>query len=102
VQRTASQQCKLAGDRALYVPYFLNYPEFYSTVKAEENLGILYTGARSFVELWTALQPDVVFGPLDERIQPYIEEARYKSIGPDIWLKTQTELTKGCVITANR
>jgi hypothetical protein len=102
VKRTVSPECYIAGDRALYVPYFLNYPRFRSTVRTEEYLGVMYLGGVTLVELWAALQPDVVFGSLDERIQPYIEQAHYKLIGKDIWLKTETELTKGCVITTSR
>jgi hypothetical protein len=102
VHRAASPECKIAGDRMLYVPYFLSYPRFHSTTLTEERLGSLYLGGRSYLELWVALQPDVVFGSLDERILPYVEQARYKEIEPEIWLNTQGELSQGCVIRTNR
>ena len=92
-----STECTLAGPTGLYARYFMAYPRFVGTRRAEVLIGATYAGhSDDLVAYWRTKQPDVVFGPLAPELGQYVSEQKYEPVVRDVWRRPQ--VSAGCRI----
>jgi 4-amino-4-deoxy-L-arabinose transferase-like glycosyltransferase len=98
VRRTASTDCVLAGPADLYAKYFMAYPRFVSTRRAEVLIGSTYYNLQdNHVAYWHEKRPDIVFGTPDPALRAYLTEANYLAVADGVWRKPD-RLSDGCEI----
>jgi hypothetical protein len=89
VRAVAEPRCKIAGDAALYVRYFADYPYFVSTRPTEVHYGMLYAGSATEADYWAIKRPDVVFGsgPLVDALAGYVSANGFSERAPGVWVR---------------
>lgn len=96
VKEIASTECIIAGNPAVYIPHFLEYPYFVGTRETEFGLGSRFYGLSDQpIEYWKQKQPDLIFGELVYGLSAYVRDMNYIRIRPDIWVKPDN-LSDGC------
>ena len=99
VTHAVSTGCVLAGPADLYAKYFMAFPRFLGTRKAELLIGSTYFDLQGDpVGYWRLKRPDVVIGPVDDDLARYLREAGYAAVAENVW-KSPGPLTPGCVIS---
>jgi Dolichyl-phosphate-mannose-protein mannosyltransferase len=88
VRADVDRRCVIAGDGALYVSDFADYPWFISTRPTEVTLALLYHNAPSEADYWRIKQPDAVFatGPLSAGLADYVAWRGLKKVAPGLWI----------------
>jgi len=87
VRGVAETRCKIAGDGALYVKYFADYPYFISTRPTEVRYAMIYFGVESDTEYWARKRPDVAFGrgPLPAGLRAYVSANGFVERAAGVW-----------------
>ena len=87
VRAVVDRQCVIAGDGALYVRYFPDYPQFISTRPTEVRYGMLYYGTADEEQYWSIKRPDAVFsrGALSDGLARYVAQHGFSRVGDGIW-----------------
>jgi len=100
VKSIATPECHIVGDAGLYVPHFIEYPQFTSSNITEFRLGSTFYGLNDQpVEYWKQKSPDLVFGGLINGLDSYIVEMQYIEVASLIWVKPDgLNLTTECVL----
>jgi len=99
VKSITTPQCHIVGDAGLYVPHFLEYPQFSSTRLTEFNLGSTFYGLNDQpIEYWKQKNPDLIFGDLVVGLDEYVTEFGYIKIAPMIWVKPNN-VTTDCTLS---
>jgi hypothetical protein len=82
------RRCIVAGDGALYVPYFADYPRFISLRTVEVRHGMFYHQMSDEAAYWRLKQPDAVFetGELRLALADYVVSRGFTRAGPGLWM----------------
>lgn len=92
VRAVADSRCAIAGDGALYVRHFPDYPLFISTRKTEVSYAMMFYGITPGEEAdyWRLKAPGVVFSrePVSDGLANHIASAGLTQIDTGIWMDT--------------
>ena len=91
VRSVAGTRCKIAGDGALYVKYFADYPYFISTRRTEVRYAMIYFDTASERDYWTRKRPDVVIGPgpIPAALADYVSANGLLESAPGVWSRPE-------------
>jgi hypothetical protein len=90
VRTLVDRRCRVAGDGALYVPFFADYPYFLSLRDTEVRHGMLYYGLTDEASYWQIKQPDAVFAPRPLRagLSEYVTRNNFNEVEPAVWIRS--------------
>jgi len=88
VRAVADARCTVAGDGALYVEHFADYPFFVSSRSTEVTYAMMFYGLRDEAEYWRRKQPGVVFtaDQLSTGLGTYVAGRKLTQIDAGIWM----------------
>jgi hypothetical protein len=84
------RRCEIAGDGALYVRHFPEYPYFVSDRDTEVRLAMLFYGTTDETAYWNIKKPEVVVspGPLRPGLAQYVASQGLRAIEPGLWISS--------------